>query len=261
MKDQVAEGLYGTAGELEKLVAFMPEGHRVSAQDVERVRGKPPGISVFDWSEAVAQGDHGRALDIVAKNLETGEAPLRMLGAFLWQMRRIWKTKALMEEGKDPGQAARQAGIHPFQAREFVQQVQLWKEPHLRQAWELFAQADSALKGCRASRPKLILDDLVIQLCQARKTGQVNRTPPLKKSHSAQNTLIVVDYLMCLESVDAGRETGNPTGGGVSMKGTFGHGFMQFRGRLSQRNLGLIALFVLNRSMNLLNKGLDPSQD
>ena len=177
LKEQVTEGLYGAARELEKLVAFMPEGQRIRAQEVETIRGKPPGISVFDWSDAVAQGDHGRALDIVAKNLETGEAPLRMLGAFLWQMRRIWKTKALMEEGKDAGQAARQAGIPPFRAREFVQQVQRWKEPHLRRAWELFAQADSALKGGRASRPKLILDDLVIQLCQATKTRQVKQTP------------------------------------------------------------------------------------
>jgi len=177
LKDQVTEGLYGTAGELEKLVAFIPKGHRVRAEDVETIRGKPPGISVFDWSEAVSHGDHGRALDIVAKNLETGEAPLRMLGAFLWQMRRIWKTKALMEEGNDAGQAARQAGIPPFRAREFVQQVQRWKEPHLRQAWELFAQADSALKGGRASRPKLILDDLVIQLCQATKTSQAKKAP------------------------------------------------------------------------------------
>jgi DNA polymerase-3 subunit delta len=182
LKDQVAEGLYGTAGELEKLVAFMPEGHRVSAQDVETVRGKPPGISVFDWSDAVARGDHGRALDIVAKNLETGEAPLRMLGAFLWQMRRIWKTQALMKEGLDAGHAARQAGIPPFRAREFVQQIQRWKEPRLRRAWELFAQADAALKGMRASRPKLILDDLVIQLCQAAKTGPVNH-PPAGRTH------------------------------------------------------------------------------
>jgi DNA polymerase-3 subunit delta len=190
LKDQVAEGLYSAAGELEKLVAFMPAGHRVLAQEVEMVRGKPPGISVFDWSEAVARGDHGRALDIVAKNLETGEAPLRMLGAFLWQMRKIRKTKALIEEGNDAGLAARQAGIPPFRSREFVQQVQRWKEPHLRRAWELIAQADSGLKGGRASRPKLILDDLVIQLCQATKTrpvikapaGRTNPSPPGEKT-------------------------------------------------------------------------------
>lgn len=180
------DAVYSTAGELEKLVAFMPEGHRVRAQDVETVRGKPPGISVFDWSEAVARGDQGRALDIVAKNLETGEAPLRMLGAFLWQMRKIWKTHELLQEGYDAGQAARQAGIPPFRAREFIQQVQRWKQSHLRRAWELFAQADSALKGGRASRPKLILDDLVIQLCRATKAGQGSKVAGSRmKSHKA----------------------------------------------------------------------------
>lgn len=166
LKDQANEGLYAVMRELEKLVAYLPEGQRVQVEDVELVRGKPPGISVFDWSEAVSRGDHGRALDIVAKNLETGEAPLRMLGAFLWQMRRIWKASGLLQEGKDQGQAARQAGIPPFRAREFMQQVQWWKDAHFRRAWTIFAQADSALKGGRASQPKLILDDLVIQLCQ-----------------------------------------------------------------------------------------------
>jgi DNA polymerase-3 subunit delta len=177
LKDQMAEGLYSVAGELDKLVTFMPDGHRVRAQEVETIRGQPPGISVFDWSEAVARGDRGRALDIVAKNLESGEAPLRMLGAFLWQMRRIWKTKSLLEEGKDTTQAARQAGIPPFRAREFVLQVQRWRTSNFRQAWELLAQADSALKGGRASRPKLILDDLVIQLCRITQADRNRKNP------------------------------------------------------------------------------------
>ncbi len=82
LSDQANEGLYVVMRELEKLVAYLPEGQRVKVEDVELVRGKLPGISVFDWSEAVARGDHARALDIVSKNLETGEAPLRMLGAF-----------------------------------------------------------------------------------------------------------------------------------------------------------------------------------
>ena len=168
LKDQANEGLYAVIRELEKLAVYVPEGQQVQIQDVELVRGKPPGISVFDWSEAVSYGDHGRALDIVAKNLETGEAPLRMLGAFLWQMRRLWKVSGFLREGRDPGQAARQAGIPPFRAREFMLQVQRWPEPHFHQAWKAFADADSALKGGRASSPKLILDDLVMHLCQGK---------------------------------------------------------------------------------------------
>ncbi len=172
--DQANEGLYVVMRELEKLAAYLSEGQCVKIADVELVRGKLPGISVFDWSEAVARGDHARALDIVAKNLETGEAPLRMLGAFLWQMRRIWKARAMLREGKDQSQAARQAGIPPFRAREFMQQVQRWEESNLRHAWTVFEQADSALKGGRATQPKLILDDLVIQLC-AGKQRQIVR--------------------------------------------------------------------------------------
>ena len=169
LKEHGAEGLYCVVQELEKLAAYIPEGQRVQVKDVELVRGKPPGISVFDWSDAVSVGDHGRALDIVAKNLDTGEAPLRMLGAFLWQMRRIWKANALLHEGTEHNQVARQVGIPPFRAREFMQQARRWHETQLRQAWTAFAAADSALKGGRASSPKLILDDLVIQLCQQMK--------------------------------------------------------------------------------------------
>ncbi|MGD9850661.1 MAG: DNA polymerase III subunit delta [Nitrospirales bacterium] len=181
LKDQAAEGLYAARNELEKLGAFMQDGQPVGAQDVETVRGKPPGISVFDWSDAVASGDHNRALDIIAKNLETGEAPLRMVGAFLWQLRRLWKVKTALDEGKDAGQAVRMAGIPPFRAKDFVDQVQRWQEPQFRLAWELFGKADSALKGGKANAPKLVLDDLVLQLCQAsaRPAHTANKkTPP-----------------------------------------------------------------------------------
>ncbi len=169
LKEQASEGLYVVLRELEKLADYVSSGQRVKMSDVECVRGRPPGISVFDWAEAVSYGDHGRALDIVAKNLETGEAPLRMLGAFLWQVRRMWKVSGLLREGKDQAQAVRQAGIPPFRARQFLQLVQQWQEWHFRKAWEVFAQADSALKGGRAMQPQIILDEVVIQLCQGRK--------------------------------------------------------------------------------------------
>ena len=171
LKEQAQEGLYAVVQELEKIAAYLSEGQRVQVQDVELVRGKPPGISVFEWAGAVSLGDHGRALDIVGKNLDTGEAPLRMVGAFLWQMRRMWKASSLIKQGMEPSQAARQAGIPPFRTRDFMKDVQRWKEPHFRQAWTALVQADSALKGARANQPELILDELVLQLCRNKQTS------------------------------------------------------------------------------------------
>lgn len=167
LKDQAAEGLYAVRNELEKLAAFPDESRTIGAAEVEMVRGKPPGMSVFDWSEAVARGDRGKALEIVAKNLEMGEAPLRLLGAFLWQLRRVWKAKSALNQGADAKQAAQKAGIPPFRAREFIQQVERWREPQLQKAWQLLVKADSALKGGRAIAPKLVLDELVLELCRA----------------------------------------------------------------------------------------------
>lgn len=45
------------------------------------------------------------------------------------------------------------------------------------------------------------------------------------------------------------------------MKRAFGYGFMQLRGRFSQRSLRLVALVLFDRSMNFLDKGPDPSHD
>ena len=45
------------------------------------------------------------------------------------------------------------------------------------------------------------------------------------------------------------------------MKRAFGDGFMQFRGGFPQRGLGLVAVVLVDRPMNLLDKGPDASQD
>ncbi len=108
LKDLSGEGLYVTKRELEKLSAYLPSSTCGTTQDVEAVRGMEPGASVFDLSDAMGAGDCGRALSIVAKNLEVGEAPLRILGALIWQVRRIWKAKDLLQTGTNQSQVGKQ---------------------------------------------------------------------------------------------------------------------------------------------------------
>ncbi len=172
LKELAADGLYLTSTEIEKLSAYLPVGESGTIQDVEAIRGMEPGASVFDLSEAMGAGDSGRALHIVAKNLEVGEAPLRILGALIWQVRRIWKAKDLLKQGMAQSHVAKQVGIPPFLATGFIRQVQQWTEPQLRLAWEWFSRADSALKGSASSSPKRILDGLVISLSREGKKGR-----------------------------------------------------------------------------------------
>jgi DNA polymerase-3 subunit delta len=127
---------------LDKLANYLPPSTRGSAKDVEAIRGMEPGASVFDLTTAIGRGDRGRALYIVSKNLELGEAPLRILGALVWQVRRIWKAKSLLAQGTNQSQVARLLGIPPFRAAEFFRQIQGWSESQCAQAWELFWKSD-----------------------------------------------------------------------------------------------------------------------
>lgn len=177
LAETAAEGLYVTRGELEKLANFLPPSTIVSAKDVEMILGMEPGASVFDLATAIGQGDRGRALYIVSKNLEIGEAPLRILGALIWQVRRIWKAKSLVTQGTQQSQVARLLGIPPFRAMEFFRQIQGWSESQCAQAWELFWKSDIALKGGVSAAPSRILDELVLSLCALRQDKEPQHHP------------------------------------------------------------------------------------
>ena len=158
--------LYLIRRELEKLAAFVPLGAVAGPADVESVRGGEAGASVFDLADAIGAQDRGRALRILARNLEAGEAPVRILGSLTWQYRRIWKAKESLRQGRGEAEAARLLRLQPFKVKEFVGR---FPDAHLRDSFRLFGEADSRLKGGSATAPALVLESLVLALCWAGK--------------------------------------------------------------------------------------------
>ncbi|MGH7254343.1 MAG: DNA polymerase III subunit delta, partial [Nitrospirales bacterium] len=152
--------------ELEKLAALVPEGAVAGPDEVEALRGGEPGASVFDLTAAIGARDAARALRILARNLEAGEAPLRILGSLLWQYRRLWKAKELTQRGTSD--LARALGIPPFRVKDFVAQVRMFSEAHLRTAFQWFAETDSKLKGGSAGSPERVLQVLLLRLCEGK---------------------------------------------------------------------------------------------
>lgn len=157
--------------ELEKLAAYVPPEKTAGMQDVEAVRGGEPGASVFDLARAIAERREGRALWILARNLDSGEDPLRILGALAWQFRQIWKAK---EQRRYGGPGADVSG--------------LFTERDLGTALQLFAGVDTKLKGGAAgSSKRLVLETAVLALCRFKRDaarGSQARGPALSTQHS-----------------------------------------------------------------------------
>lgn len=176
LKELAAGSLYALRRELEKLSAYVPAGRPASVADVEALRGTEPGASVFDLTLAIADRNVGRAWTILARNLEAGEAPLRILGALVWQYRRLWKVKDTARQSSRPAEAGRAFRMDPAKAAALLSE---FSESHLQQAFRLFMEADSQLKGGSSGSPKRVLENVLLALCQRPGTPQPTRRDAL----------------------------------------------------------------------------------
>jgi DNA polymerase-3 subunit delta len=147
--------------ELEKLASYVLD-RVATATDVAALRGTQPGASVFDLAAAIGAQQRGATLGILARNLEAGEAPLRILGSLVWQYRRLWKVKELVKQAGREGEAARLLRMDPYKVRPFLGQ---FSEAHLREAFRLFLETDQKLKGGSGGKPAMLLDQLMFKLC------------------------------------------------------------------------------------------------
>lgn len=187
LKELSGGSLSSVRRELEKLSAYVPSDRSVSAADVHLLRGMEPGASVFDLTFAIAEGRRARALSILARNLEAGEAPLRILGSLAWQYRRIWKVKDHLRQGGREGEAARTLRMDPLRVRSFLGR---FSDEHLQAALRLFLDADARLKGGSGGQPKMILERLLWRLCeQAQSDPESPRRSPAQPGRSAARTL------------------------------------------------------------------------
>ena len=169
LKELAGDGLSVVRRELEKLALYVSTKATVSAHDVVAVQGAEPGASVFDLSGAIIQGRVSQALLILEKTLEAGEAPLRVLGALLWQYRRLWRAKDGLSRRVGETAIAKSLGITPFRQGEFFAVVKRAPLAHFPEAFQAFSATDRALKGAAAGSPHRIMHALIMDLCRSAK--------------------------------------------------------------------------------------------
>lgn len=151
---------------LERALAYA-DGKRVERDHVEAVVASTREANVFDLTDAIGQGDHVRALEILARMFSTGEKDSgqanRLLGMLLWQTRRLCTAKF----ASDPAGALKLGG---FGLRKLQDQARGFDEQRLRAAYAGLARLDSDLKGgskLAYESPYVALQRWVLDTCRA----------------------------------------------------------------------------------------------
>jgi DNA polymerase-3 subunit delta len=151
---------------LERAVAYA-DGARVEREHVEAVVAITREANVFDLTDAIGQGDHVRALEILARMFSTGEkdsgTAMRLLGMLLWHTRRLCTVKF----ARDPADAL---NMKPFALRKLQQQASGFDERRLRAAYAGLARLDGDLKGgskLAYESPYIALQRWILDTCDA----------------------------------------------------------------------------------------------
>jgi DNA polymerase-3 subunit delta len=149
--------------ELGKLAVYVGRAKRISATDVDQLVGRSREENVFKILDAIARGECGVALASLDRLLESGEDPLRILGALSLQLRRLAQVARLNEQGQPLALALGQAGVPPFARQETEIQLRAFG-PRNKLLYDWLLEADLGVKGGSLLPPRVLLERLFARL-------------------------------------------------------------------------------------------------
>jgi DNA polymerase III subunit delta len=161
--------------EMAKLAVYVGATAAIEVGDVDRLVGSSRTESAFKIFDAIAAGRGSEALAILDELLDRGEEPMRLLGAFSYQLRRLARAARLCQQGMSMAPAIDQAGFPPFGRQSAEKQLRHLGPRRTDCLYDWLLEVDLGLKGFSQLPPRTLLERLVVRLAQPRKDDKVIR--------------------------------------------------------------------------------------
>jgi DNA polymerase-3 subunit delta len=154
--------------ELNKLSAAVGSASRIEAGDVDQLVGSRRTEDVWKIFDLIGAGQVGASLDMVNQLLDQGEEPLRLLGAFGYQLRRLAQAARLTTQGVPISEALEKAGVWPGARRQAEQQMRHLGRRRLDSLYDWLLETDFGIKGASPLPPRTQIERLIVRLARGR---------------------------------------------------------------------------------------------
>ncbi len=146
LTDVFGEDLPGIAGELQKLRVL---GEVLTPERVTELANRPAARNAFQLIDAVMAGDASAAFATLDSLLQAGEAPVRVMAAFTWQVDLVAGCVALRAEdpGVERGAAATRLKASPYAVGKALGIAARLEERTLWRLVDEVVGADAAMKS------------------------------------------------------------------------------------------------------------------
>lgn len=148
--------------EIEKLLLYA-DGRQVTTDDVAALVSHARETSIFDLVDCVGRRQTDRALRLLHRLLDDGQAPLYLLAMLARQIRILIQVSELQARQLTPKEIAGRLKLHPYVVEKGLAQARNFDLAQLEAAHEHLIKADWAIKTGEADEV-LALDMLVVAL-------------------------------------------------------------------------------------------------
>ncbi|MSR31947.1 MAG: DNA polymerase III subunit delta [Gemmataceae bacterium] len=150
--------------EVAKLACYAAKNKRIEAADVDRLVGLGQVEKVWKLMDFLGQGDSRALFQLLSELLESGEDPLKVLGACGYQLRKLAIAGRLLLQDKPMAFALEKAGVVPFARNQAQVQLQKLGRAKVKKLLSWIVETDAGMKGASPLPSKILLERLMTRL-------------------------------------------------------------------------------------------------
>jgi DNA polymerase-3 subunit delta len=162
LKDMVGVDTRQAGMEIAKLLAYVNWARLVRAEDVEAVCIVTSQQSIFDFVDALSNGNGKSAQYLLHRLLET-EDPFTLWGMVVRQFRLLILAREILDGRGNKDDVARALGVHPFVAEKTTGQAGRFSIESLERIYRSLLRIDEGVKTGKSTL-ELAMDTLVVEL-------------------------------------------------------------------------------------------------
>lgn len=144
--ERVGTDMSNINSEIEKLVCYAIDRSEVTEEDIEAVCANWITSRIFAMTDAIADRNQKRAIDLYYDLLALKEPPAKILALITRQFNLMLQIKEMTDNRREKGQIASAVGIAPFLVGKYQNWARQFTFNELRDALELCASNDEAVK-------------------------------------------------------------------------------------------------------------------
>jgi len=162
LKDMVGVDTRQAGMEIAKLLTYVNWARQVKVEDVEAVCIVTSQQSVFDFVDALSNGNGKSAQHLLHRLLET-EDPFTLWGMMVRQFRLLIQAREIIDGRGNKEAVARALGVHPFVAEKTTSQAAHFSVETLEAIYHRLLKIDEGVKTGQVTLD-LAMDTLVVEL-------------------------------------------------------------------------------------------------